>query len=407
RFQAPPGGLARRLTQKKICQRCFAFAEIGDDWCPVCQKALSGQDSTVVELIYMPNVILKRRDRITCNEEERLRQGYNIQFAFRFPQVGNQTRVSRAQAGQKLLLQYAPSASILLVNHGWRIREVEGFPVNLDTGLLLTESSFQKNDSPNRGEVRRVRLGVEDTQNLLRMSLVDQQLRNDDRFVYSFMYALERALATVFQLEDREIVAELVGTGEGKAMVFYEATEGGAGVLRRLVAETDRLAEVAREALALLHFDPESGKDLSEDAHRACYQCLLSFSNQQQAEFLDRFAVRDFLLELCHCTVTPNHTERTPDEQYRWLLQFVQKRSELEEKFLNVLYKGRYRLPDFAQHPVPELGCVVDFFYLPNVCVFCDGPVHDSPEQSEKDRSLRQKLRLRGYRVIVIRYDRP
>lgn len=46
-----------------------------------------------------------------------------------------------------------------------------------------------------------------------------------------------------------------------------------------------------------------------------------------------------------------------------------------------------------------------DFLCEPNICVFCDGKVHDDPEQRRKDKFVRSELKDLEYRVIVIRYD--
>jgi len=306
----------------------------------------------------------------------------------------------------RLDLQYAPAATILFVNHGWRARHLDGFLVDMDKGTLVSEKDTEDNPpAKDLSSTQRVKFCVQDTQNLLRMCIQEASLRDDRVFETSLMYALERSIEQTFQLEDSELAAEAMGEGDGRALVFYETSEGGAGVLRRLVEEPYALQEVAKEALSLLHFDPETGEDLTQDGHKACHECLLSFSNQLSAHLLDRHRIRDFLRELASSKVELRHGARTREEHYRWLREYIDDRSNLEGRFLEALYHGGYRLPDEAQRAISQPTCVVDFFYKPNICVFCDGSVHDEPGQCAQDEDLRRQLHIRGYRVIVIRYD--
>lgn len=407
-FSAPAGGLAARRTQKRICFSCGAYAEPENDLCPTCGTAFRADNSLLATLLEMPNVRTVRRERITSEEEERRRRGYVIQTAYQFVPQGVGWRIHEADVvvGDQVLLHltYAPAATLMRINHGWRSKRIPGFLVDFDRNEIRSEEEGTTNLSPSSLHLERVRLMVRSTQNLLLIRAADALWFSNRPFETTLRVALQRGLETLFQLEEDELAAEKVGEGKHQAILLFETSEGGSGVLRRLVEEKDALAKVAASALERCHYDLQ-GNDLKPSCVAACYECLMSYSNQLEAVYLDRRSVREPLFHLTQSCTLLRSGRRSWMEQLAWLRSITDPRSDLERRFLDVLEKLRARLPDEAQKRLGDPDCVVDFFYNPNVCVFCDGSVHDEPEQRHRDEQVRTALRQRGYQVIVLRYD--
>lgn len=409
-FQAPPGGLEERRRQQRLCYTCGAFCEPTLDLCPACQTRFDGENSLLASLLDMPNVKTRRRERITSDEEERRRRGYHVETFYQFaPAPDGSSRVQTADVvvdGQPLFtLRYAPAATLLRVNHGWRTARTPGFLVDFESGELVTEAGPAPRPATRPQRLETVRLAVQETQNLLLWQPVQARLFADPVFFITLQYALERGMEQVYQLEENELAAECIGRDEHRALLFYETTEGGSGVLRRLLEETNAVAEIAAAALLRLHYSP-AGADLNPDCLAACYECLLSYSNQLEALNLDRRQVRAALVALTRARTLPRSGGRTYADQLAWLQSLTDARSDLERRFLAALAAGGYRLPDDAQHAISEPRCNADFFYAPQTCVFCDGAVHDTAAQQQRDAQVRRDLQSQGYRVVVIRYDR-
>ncbi|NOZ28512.1 MAG: DEAD/DEAH box helicase [Chloroflexi bacterium] len=438
RTQIPGGDISQRFVRAKLCKVCGYFHEgaaADQDICEHCGAILDADTSDYsAQFFEMTDVITQPAERITCDEEERVREGFRITSHFRFAPAPGGVRRYEAEArdaeGRTLLhLVLGPAATLWRLNHGWRRSHERGFHLDVRKGYWARRPDAHRNDDP-LGEateiVSGVRLLVRDTRNILLVQPFPSLLSAAERregmppeaagewgevFLATLQAALQRGIEATFQIAEQELAAERIGEGERRSILIWEAAEGGLGVLARLVEDPDALAEVARTALEICHFTPD-GHDLRppedpEGCARACYDCLLSYTNQWDHALLDRHQVRDILLRLAAGKVQLQHGPRDYEAHYRWLLERTDPASDLERRFLDHLYQTGRRLPDQAQPQLPDYPARPDFYYEDaRTCVFCDGSAHDQPDVRAKDKRIRDDLRDLGYRVITIRYDR-
>jgi hypothetical protein len=420
----PLQGDGERTTTAKFCRAC-GYGHFGiaaqDEVCHGCGNLLTASGADFLgNLLRLDNVSTRRVDRITSDEEERLRQGYELRTALRFAENTQgplQTHASYGPSdgdGDQIVTlaqaTYAPTATIWRINLGWNRRKdkgVFGFYLDMDTGY------WSRKDNPNESQEQ----GLDDVtgQSLLtRVVPFVEDRRNaylfwpnralDQSTMASLLYALKRGVESCFQLEESELAGDLLPSGAApRRILLYEAAEGGAGVLSRLVHEPRALARVAREALEICHFDPETGKDRQPaDCEAACYHCLLSYSNQREHKLLDRHCIKDLLLRLAGCDAQAGTTQDRAT-----LLATLRARcqSELERRFLRFLAEANLRLPDQAQPLLKRFGTRPDFFYsVPDLqaCIYVDGPYHEFPDRQARDAAVTARLEDAGYLVIRV-----
>ena len=257
-----------RLPTKtvRICKACGAGHWTDEaSMCHACTASLG--DAEIVNHTYrIENVATQPAERITANDEERQRQGYELQTTFEWATRDHALDVRKGVAldgeGEIARLAYGPGATITRLNKGLRRRKNRtqlGFMMDPVSGYWAKNADEGDEASDPTASPRQwIVPSVQDRKNALLLQPSDTELSQTT--LTTLQHALLRGIEAVFQLEEGEILAEPMPQRDARTgFLFYEATEGGAGVLTRLVSEAERLAEVAHEALDIMHFDLSSG----------------------------------------------------------------------------------------------------------------------------------------------------
>ncbi|RSM93740.1 DEAD/DEAH box helicase [Nonomuraea sp. WAC 01424] len=416
------------VEEARLCASCGYWHVRGPglDLCQNCGHPLS---DILPRLMAMQTVYTRARARISADEEERRRSGFELLTTYRFSDHG--ARSGRLTAEITALdgvplgeLVYGDTATIRKINLGRRSRPKDaplGFWLDAANGTWLSDTRVRdrekalatEDDLPTRDQAarpERIIPFVEDRRNILVLRLARAV---EPEAATTLRYALERGMEALFQLEDSELTSEELPDLENRGrMLFIESAEGGAGALRRLHAEPGLLAKVAATALDIIHVSPTK-EDLDrapgamERCEKGCYDCLLSYSNMYYHRSIDRLAVVDLLAALAGASVRAGGSGGlSPSEHVGKLLESSE--SQLERDFLTFLKKYDYRMPDAAQQLITDTQTRPDFVYRlagGSVAVFVDGPHHDAAPARERDLAAEDRLMDAGWMVIRFRYD--
>lgn len=397
----PVQGIESGYKRVSVCFSCGYYHD-GDfrDTCENCGAEIKpdshGNVAKITRVLPMETAIARRRERITCDEEERLKYGYNITTHFRYASQKRESAIVEAADGTPLLrLTYGATANIWRINRGLK-RNIEerGFKLDVKTGEWGEPRKQEVTDSLHP----EVNLLVEDICNILVVEPLSVTGDNKEAFIATLQYTLATAIQAVYKLEANELDSERLG--EGKYLLFWEAAEGGAGVLAQLLEQADGFGKIADAALDICHFHQPK-----DSCVQACYECLLSYRNQFDHALINRHLIKPWLEQLLASQVNYQVQGNSRDEQYEKLLAQTDPNSEFERVVLQEIYQRGYKLPDAAQELIGD--CKPDFVYQEDgIAIFCDGSVHDSPEKQQQDQIERDNLRYdTDYYVLALRHD--
>ncbi len=445
RVQLPPDASGDLATaEARRCDGCGYHYEVkvGSDVCAMCGEPLRGKRTG---LLHLHTVYTTPRERISSDEEERRRAGFRLETSYAFQDHGARkgrltSHVTDTHGAPVLDLDYGDSATVRITNLG-RVRdkegELDGYYLDLGDGRWLNDRAAADaiegdgmpvvdEDGNEKRRKKRVLPYVEDRRNILVVTLDEPQ---PEPVALSFLYALERGIEAAFELEDSELTAELLPPDDGprRRMLFTEAAEGGAGVLRRIQHDKDALARAARTALEICHFDPDTGEDeggptKDEKCARGCYACLLTYANQTHHRRLSRHAARPLLVRLADARTEREDRGESRSERFRRLAPATDSTPAAPENapastptpveadlaalvaqgdLLGWLRAKGYRLPDEVNAFVDGAAACPDLVFRldgAELAVFVDVPGH--PADSTRDIEAGYRLEEAGWDVV-------
>ncbi len=411
---------AEESTRQIVFCRCGAFLDqnqaIGSGKCPACGTPLT-EATTYESAMPVTDGYAIQRDNVGADSEERLRQGYRVETAYRLPPVGTMGYDITLDNGQTLAATYAHLGRLVQANTGL-IRSDERFSLCTNCRTWNPGGDhYGDNRDCDKDEhlLEDVILYNEGTHDMLILDVVAPPMDDPTHSDYAQKYAqtlaqsLIAAMGIQFGIELNELGAHIFPHPDGdnaplgRRILLYEYDEGGIGVLDR-ICDPQTWNAIAVRALDILHVN-EDGTVALDSCLDSCYECLRTFYNQWHHEDLDRtLVVPTLLASRTHVTVTLRDTS---DDWDAVISTFD---SNTERHMVQRLKAERLPAPTEAHKGLPVAQPIIkaDLYYEGdglNVAVLLDGGVHDDPTVAAQDRTKRRKLKDLGYTTVVIRHD--
>jgi ATP-dependent helicase YprA (DUF1998 family) len=272
----------------KQCETCdFVTFEPGTTHCPHCKEMLSSQSHLA---LFATSFVAERSEAIGSDEEYRERAFYGGRtYLLHSAQPSETTLVSGAR------LSYARHGEILSLNSGLAREQGQGFMICRSCGYWHAPTNKNPFEDHrllhNRRQVcggngqyyhlgHRFRTDVL----ILRFDGVPEQ---SDAFHASLKAAVIEAAGSVVQAEEGEIAGfarAIVENGQTyQDLVIYDNVPGGAGYVRKVVANFGDVLTVARKLLD------------GCQCEKSCYKCLRSYRNQFEHKLLDKRLIAAYL----------------------------------------------------------------------------------------------------------------
>lgn len=395
-----------------VCEDCEHVEKLGagrqiPSNCPNCGSVWESQ--TPVSVMKFPKMRANKRNRITADEEERLKGGYKIIHSYKptgkaevneVISAGNSIcRISFERSGEMNHLNLGQMADYNKGDKGFMLDTVNltWVPIyKFDEYLVekrLTAAQINRNIS----------LLTESRNDVITIQLSAAYVGEEAVFAKTLANAFIQSICTVMNLDDNEINGFYQPiVGQNGKLIIFETSEGGTGTLSSIVRDADLLKRIAVKALDILHFD-EQGNDKDGACATSCYNCICNFFNQRDHKLFDRQTVKNFLLSLA----ATSSIQGSQDDNVMFDIYMQQAVSSLEKTVLRLIKEQGIKLPIEMHKVVSKDGepiAEADLYYEPKICVFIDGPDHDKEHIKLDDERKRTKLKKLGYKVVVVHH---